>query len=83
MNNDELILKARGHLNCLLRHPLFSIGIEPDKFTKANISEEALVAVRFSCQDREDTVAIVLNSKTGDFFNSVHTPKQPKKQTGG
>jgi hypothetical protein len=76
MNNDELILKARTHLNSTLRHPLFRIGIEPEEFTKANQLKTPSVIVRFGCENREDTVDLVLNAETGDFISMIHAPQK-------
>jgi hypothetical protein len=76
MNNDKLILKARNHLSSCLRHPLFKIGIAPEEFTRTEKLEIQPVMVRFGCENREDTIDLVLNAKTGDFISMIHTPQK-------
>jgi hypothetical protein len=75
LNNEELLGHARKVLNSILRHPLFRIGIEPEEFTEAKILEGSTVIVRFKRKDRNDTIELMLNSKTGDCTAATHIPK--------
>jgi len=82
LNNEELLAHARNLLNSKLRHPLFRIGIKPEEFTEAKILEGSTVIVRFKCKDREDTMELMLNSRTGDCVSATHIPKHKSIQSG-
>ncbi|MDE3069037.1 MAG: hypothetical protein KGJ60_16015 [Verrucomicrobiota bacterium] len=80
MSNEELITKAKMHVNSLLQHePGAKSGVEPNGFSEAEVLETPPALVKIVCKvnEVENIFEFILNAKTGMYIFASHTKKNP------
>jgi hypothetical protein len=79
MTHDELIAKAREHLEPVERWDEWPASIAA--FPDARLRET--VVVYFSRKDRDDRIEVCLDRETGEFVGATYTPPNSEQKPSG
>jgi hypothetical protein len=79
MTHDELIAKARKHLEPFERMDKCRVRIA--QFPNVRVRET--VVVYFSRSDGDDTMEVCLDRETGEFVSATYTPLKSYQKPSG